>query len=269
MDIASFFTNFDSSYWFMFPIAVVIAILANSSGFSGGVLFQPIYNLFLHIPVANSVATGIATETVGMASGALRYFAQGKIERAVGVILVMLVIPGVVVGQHILTIIHPDLLRLFLGIIILILASMQLVSVAQNKYGTKKDIPVEDVYPFMWAPFLGGFFSATTGTGMCEISQPLLERGLDVQTKRANATAIWVEAMGDMILTILNLQAGMIMWNILIFAGSGVIIGGQIGPMVAKYLPERVLKVVFSLAIIVIGIFYIYKGVFFLIKYFS
>lgn len=256
----------DFTYWFMFPISVVVAIIANSSGFSGGVLFQPFYNLVLNIPVANSVATGIATETVGMASGAMRYFIQDKIERAVGLVLVMLVIPGVVIGQHILTIIHPDILRFLLGVVLLILATMQLVSVVQNKFGHKKNIPVEDIYPFMWAPVVGGFFSATTGTGMCEISQPLLERGLDVQTKRSNATAIWVEAMGDTIITILNLQAGMILWNILMFSGPGVIIGGQIGPIVAKYMPERALKVIFSIAIIFIGVFYIYKGVLFFIK---
>ena len=60
-------------YWYMFPVAVVIAILANSSGFSGGVLFQPIFNLFLQLPIQASVATGIATETVGMTSGTIRY----------------------------------------------------------------------------------------------------------------------------------------------------------------------------------------------------
>lgn len=259
----------DTTYWFMFPISVVVAILANSSGFSGGVLFQPFYNLVLDVPVRNSVATGIATETVGMASGAMRYFMQDKIERAVGLVLVMLVIPGVVIGQHILTIVPSDLLRFLLGIVLLVLATMQLVSVAQNKFGHKKNIPVEDVYPFMWAPVLGGFFSSTTGTGMCEISQPLLERGLDVQTKRANATAIWVEAMGDVIITILNLQAGLIWWNILMFSGPGVIIGGQIGPLVAKYMPEKTLKVIFSLAVIFIGIFYIYKGILFFIEIFS
>jgi len=85
--------NFDFSYWYMFPISIVIAILANSSGFSGGVLFQPIYNLFLNVPVQGSVATGIATETVGMTSGAIRYFMQNQIEKGIGLVVVMLVIP--------------------------------------------------------------------------------------------------------------------------------------------------------------------------------
>jgi uncharacterized membrane protein YfcA len=130
----------------------------------------------------------------------------------------------------------------------------------QNTFGTKENIPVEDIYPFMWIPPLGGFFSASTGTGVCELSQPLLEKGLKLNTRRANATAILIEATADWIITILNLQAGLILWQLWIFTGSGVIIGGQIGPYISKYLPVRILKIVFSIAVIIIGIFYIYKG---------
>lgn len=254
------------TYWYLFPIALVIAILANSSGFSGGVLFQPIYYLFLNVPISSSVATGVATETVGMTSGSIRYFFQGKVEKEIGLVLVMLTIPGVVLGSHILLIINANVLRLFLGIVIIIIAMIQILSIAQGRYGNRENVPVEDIYPYMWIPFLGGFFSATTGTGICESAQPLLESGLKIKTIRANATAIWAEAMGDLVLTILNLQAGLIIWPILIFTGSGVIIGGQIGPILAKYLPEKVLKIFFSIAVIVIGIFYIFTATTWIIK---
>lgn len=250
----------DFTYWFMFPVAIVIAILANSSGFSGGVLFQPVINLGLNLPIANSVATGIATETIGMTSGASRYFMQEMVERRIGLVLIMLVIPGVVVGNHALVIIDSNLLRLLLGVVLIFLAGAQLLSVARNHYGLKRDIPVEAVFPFMWIPPLGGFFSAATGTGVAETTQPLLERKMGLVTRRANATAIWVEATGDWIITILNIQTGLIVWNLLIFTGSGVIIGGQIGPYIAKFLPERLLKIVFSIGIIIIGVFYLYKG---------
>ena len=254
------------TYWYMFPIGLVIAILANSSGFSGGVLFQPIINLFLNIRIPESVATGIATETVGMSSGAASYFWQKKVEKEVGLVLVMLTIPGVVLGTHILLVIDANVLRFFLGLVIITIAVMQFMTATQGKFGNREELPVEDVYPYMWLPFLGGFFSATTGTGICETSQPLLERGLKVKTRRANATAIWVEAMGDWIITILNLQAGLIDWKILLYTGTGVIIGGQIGPIVAKYLPEKALKIIFSIAIIIVGVFYVLKGGAFIMK---
>ncbi|HOK01835.1 MAG TPA: sulfite exporter TauE/SafE family protein [Spirochaetota bacterium] len=247
-------------YWYMFPIAIVVAILANSSGFSGGVLFQPIYNLLLNIPIQNAVATGIATETVGMTSGALRYIYYKMVDLPIGFTMVMLTIPGVVLGNHALIVINGDLLKLILGFIILFVATTQFINAVQNTFGTKENIPVEDIYPFMWIPPLGGFFSASTGTGVCELSQPLLEKGLKLNTRRANATAILIEATADWIITILNLQAGLILWELWIFTGSGVIIGGQIGPYISKYLPVRILKIVFSIAVIIIGIFYIYKG---------
>lgn len=248
-------------YWYMFPISVVIAILANSSGFSGGVLFQPIYNLFLNIPIQNAVATGIATETVGMTSGALRYVYYKMVELPIGFTMIMLTIPGVVLGNHALMVIDANILKLVLGVIIGSLATMQLISAFKRFFGTKTNVPIEDIFPYMWIPPIGGFFSAATGTGICEMAQPVIEKGLDVKTKRANATAILVEATADWIITILNLHAGLIMIDMLIFTGSGVIIGGQIGPYVSKYLPDRALKIIFSISVIIIGVFYIVQGI--------
>lgn len=248
-------------YWYMFPISVVIAILANSSGFSGGVLFQPIYNLFMNIPIQNAVATGIATETVGMTSGAIRYLWYKMVELPVGFTMIMLTIPGVVLGNYALMVVNGNILKIVLGFIILFIATMQLFSAIQEKFGTRENIPVEEIYNFMWIPPIGGFFSATTGTGICELSQPVLERGMKVKTKRANATAILIEATADWVITILNLHAGLIMWELWIFTGTGVIVGGQIGPYLSRYLPDRLIKTLFSIAVIIIALFYIIKGV--------
>jgi uncharacterized membrane protein YfcA len=253
--------NFSLEYWYMFPLSVVVATLANSSGFSGGVLFQPIYNLFLNIPIQNSVATGIATETLGMTSGALRYVYYRMVELPTGFTMIMLAIPGVVIGNHALMVINGNLLKLILGFIIFGLATMQLWYALRRHFGTRDTVPIEDIYGYMWLPPISGFFSATTGTGVCEMMQPLLERGLDLKTKRANATAILVEATADWVITILNLHAGMIMLDILIFTGPGVIIGAQLGSYLSRYLPNRLLKIVFSFAVASIAVFYIYKGI--------
>jgi len=248
-------------YWYMFPLSIVIAVLANSSGFSGGVLFQPFYNIFLNIPIQNAVATGIATETVGMTSGAIRYIYYKMVELPVGFTMVMLTIPGVVIGNHALIVINENVLKLVLGLIVLFVATMQFFNAARRSFGRRDKVPVEDIYPFMWIPTIGGFFSASSGTGVCELAQPVLEKGLDLKTKRANATAILVEATADWVITILNLHAGLIMWELWVFTGTGVIIGGQIGPYLSRYLPDRFLKMVFSVSVIIIGIFYIYKGI--------
>lgn len=258
--------TFSWEYWYMFPVAIVIAILANSSGFSGGVLFQPVYNIFLNIPIQMAVATGIATETIGMTSGMLRYLWYRMIELPIGFTMIMLTIPGIVLGNHLMMIINGNFLKLVLGFVIMGVATLQLFSAVKKHYGSKENLPIEDIYPYMWVPPIGGFFSAATGTGVCELGQPLLERGLNIKTKRANATAIMVEAMADWIITILNLHAGLIKWELWIFTGLGVLIGGQIGPYISCYLPDRLLKIIFSVSVMVIGIFYITKGITWLIQ---
>ena len=61
-------------FFYMFPAAIVVCILASSSGFSGSVLFQPVFYFIAKVPLGQSIATGIATETIGMTTGALTYF---------------------------------------------------------------------------------------------------------------------------------------------------------------------------------------------------
>jgi uncharacterized protein len=258
--------DFSFEYWYMLPIAVVIAVLANSSGFSGGVLFQPFYNLFLNVPIQNSVATGIATETIGMTSGATRYLWYKMVELPIGFTMIMLTIPGVVIGNYALLIINGNILKLVLGVILIFIAGIQLFSAIKKHYGTRENVPIEDIYPIMWIPPISGFFSAATGTGIAEIGQPVLERILKIKTKRANATAILIEATGDWIITILNLHAGLVLMPIWIWAATGVVIGGQIGPYISRFLPDRILKIIFSAAIVIIGVFYIIKGLAWILK---
>jgi len=259
-DIAVYInTNFH--YWFMFPLAICVACAATSSGFSSGVIFQPFYNLVLDIPVVNSVATGLATQTIGTSSGTIRYAMYKMVEAPIGFTMVMLAIPGVVVGNYALVVINENLIKLLMGVIVLSIAVIQIYSVIKSTFGTRKHIPIEDIYKVIGLPPISGFFSATTGTGIVVMMQPTLERGLNLMTRRANATAIMVEAIADICITILNLNAGLIRLDIFVFAASGALIGAQIGPALARFLPVRITKVVFSLAVSVIGVFYLYKGI--------
>jgi uncharacterized membrane protein YfcA len=257
----SFDWNLSLQYIYMLPVSILVAVICNSSGFSGGVIFQPIYNLFLQIPIQNAIATGIATETVGMTSGALRYIYYKMVELPIGFTMVMLTIPGVVLGNFMMMVIEADLLKLILGIILFGLASLQLFSAIKKNFGTRKNVPIEDIYPFMWVPPIGGFFSASTGTGICELAQPVLEKGLKIETKRSNATAILVEATADWVITILNLHTGFILLELWIWTGIGVIIGGQIGPYISRFLPNRLIKLILSIGIAIIAVFYIFKGI--------
>lgn len=259
-----FTINWD--YLYLFPCAIIICVLATSSGFSGSVLFQPIYYFVANVPLANSIATGIATETIGMSNGTLAYFTTRRREslppidfKAVRVMLPVIA-AGVLIGIYVFTKLPKDYLRLAIGVVIFGLGIYQLLTITSKSNLTEGNHD----YKFLGksrariAQFFSGMSSACTGTGVAEISQPVLEKGLLLPHYRANATAICLEAMADIAISITNIKMGFLRYDILIFTVSGVLIGGQIGPRVAKFVNPRITRFVFSVAVLLIGALYIF-----------
>ena len=242
-------------YWYVFPFAIFVCILATASGFSGAVLFQPFFYFVLKIPVPSSIATGIATETIGMSGGAYRYAKMGYHDYSVWKKCVPFTLAGVLAGFLFFVKLPPAPLKAIVGLSMILVAVIQLVSV-YKKHSKTTPPTLKRWYP---AIFFSGAFSASTGTGVAEMSQPIVEHAAHIPTKRANATAILLEATADWLITLLNLTVGNIRFDILIFSVSGVLIGSQIGPRLAPYLPDRALKTVFSIGVGLIGIFYIWN----------
>lgn len=249
--------NFE--YWYVFPIAVLVASLCNASGFSGSVLFQPFFNFILQVPIVQSVATGIATETIGMSSGAFRYWKMGKIDfKAIRKVFPYVYV-GILLGFFLFAFLPKLSLRLLVGIVIFVIASYQLYWAYLNKTSThyRADPKVLGTFKSKTKSFFAGLFSASTGTGIAEIHQPLFEHDAGLATKRSNATAILIEALGNWFITLLNIKFNNINYEILMFSASGVLIGGQVGPLISRYLSDRLLKTIFGISVSFIGLVYI------------
>jgi uncharacterized membrane protein YfcA len=247
---------FDWDYWFVFPVAVVVATTANASGFSGAVLFQPFFNFVLQIPLAQSIATGVATETIGMSSGAARYLAMKQIDRRALTTLLPAVLGGVAAGVVIFSHLPRDWLRLVVGLVVGGIALNQLVLVVRRRLVLRSQSDLAALARYRGRAFASGVFSACTGTGVAELAQPLLEQKGALATKRANATAIALEALADWSITLVNLSLGNLRLDILIFSGAGVLIGGQLGAWLSPRAPDRLLKTVFALCVLGIGLVY-------------
>lgn len=249
---------FTLEYWYVFPFAIFVCIFATSSGFSGAVLFQPFFYFVLKIPVSASIATGIATETIGMTGGAVQYARMGYHDLRIWKILFPFAIAGVLVGFLFFVKLPPAPLKALVGLSMILVSLIQFFSLSKRFRTRFTPNSIKK-----WSPLalIAGAFSATTGTGVAEMSQPLIEHVGLVPTKRANATAILLEATADWLITILNIKLGNIRYDILIFSVSGVLIGSQIGPRLAPYLPDRILKTIFAISVGLIGIFYIWNYV--------
>lgn len=253
----------DFQYWYIFPVAVIVATLCNSSGFSGSVLFQPFFNFILGIPISQSVATGIATESIGMSSGAFRYWKMGnKIDLKSVRIVFPYVYVGIFVGIFLFSFMPKLWLRLLVGFAIFCIASTQFYLIYSKKIDSRvKNIDALKSKKSRIKQFFSGIFSASTGTGIAEIHQPIFQHDVNLSVKEANASAILIEALGNLLITLLNIKLDNINYSILIFSGSGVLIGGQIGSILSDYVDDKILKTLFCICVSAIGLIYIFTSI--------
>ena len=250
-------------YWYLFPLAILVCILATASGFSGSVLFQPVFYFILKVPLAQSIATGIATETIGMTNGAITYSLmrneKTSIDRRALRSVLPFVIAGVAAGILFFVYAPRPLLRMTVGVVIAAIAIFQIYLAGKNKLGSNSATDLR-VLARPWNriyQFLAGAFSASTGTGVAEMHQPLFEERGGLATLKANATAICIEAIADWGITLTNMKVGNLRYDILVFTVAGVLVGGQIGPRLARFFPPRLTKVIFGVSVASIGFIYI------------
>ncbi len=57
------------TYWYLFPVATVIATIAMLFGIGGAVLFSPFFLLVLSLRVDVAIALGLLIEVFGFSSG--------------------------------------------------------------------------------------------------------------------------------------------------------------------------------------------------------
>ncbi len=248
-------------YWFMFPIAIGVASLATGSGFGGGILFFPIFIYGLNLSVPEAVGTGMVTELCGMTSAMVSYTKQKQVEFDLALPMIIISFPGLVIGLHLVASVNPAIPKTIFGLAVIFCALWVLMSIRASTKNTNANMLVEEIFPWAWVPFIGGISSGMTSVGTAESILPVLDRLLKIEIHRAIATTVVVEACVGWLATALNIYEGQIRWDVAVFTTTGVIIGGYFGPMVSRLIAEKVLKLVFSIFVILAGIQMIYKNI--------
>jgi len=85
-------------YWYMFPISIVIATIAMSSGIGGAVFFSPIFILWLKLEPTVAIGTALITELFGFSSGLIAYLKAKLIDFKLGRKLLLYSIPAAILG---------------------------------------------------------------------------------------------------------------------------------------------------------------------------
>lgn len=109
-------------YWFMFPIAVLIATMVMASGVGGATFFSPLFSLALGLPAEVAIGTGLITEVFGFASGRAAYARMRLIDYRLDITLLTVTIPLALLGTWAASWVDSEFLKVVLGVGLLAVA---------------------------------------------------------------------------------------------------------------------------------------------------
>ena len=273
-------------YWFMFPVAILVATTAMASGVEGATFFTPIFLLALGLPIEVAIGTGLITEVFGFASGVYAYRRKKLIDYRLGASLLVVTVPMALLGTWIAGRVDADLLKTILGMGLLAVALSFLRSpeaedlsrtdgAIEEKYGGDRGetcLVAADGERICYTVCnkaegrmiagTGGLFIGMIATGLGELNAYFLLQRCRVPSKVSVATSVFVVAItalsaagghlygfiqagGEVLATVIS---------IVVFTVPGVIVGGQLGALVATRVSQHVLERALGVLFILVAV---------------
>ena len=272
-------------YYYLLPIAIVVATLANYSGIGGATFFAPLFIIGLGLDVPVSFGVAIITEFFGFGSGVFGYIYRRLVDfQIVGMALVV-TIPLAILGVNISYLLNHELLHIIFLIGLTIVA---LLFFKKNKseiglsssvikdsppsgqkikthyYSNNKSVNYISPNMKVGVPLFGfgGLLLGLLSSGCGETNALFLIKLSRIPIKIATGTSVVIIAITALSSGLMHISHFSTMsfsdssqvLSIIIFTIPGVIIGGQLGPILAdkfqfKYF-EKFIGCVFLIIVI-------------------
>lgn len=260
-------------FWYMLPVAIVVATIAMASGVGGATFFSPLFILGLGLSPELAVGSGLVVEVFGFGSGVYAYVRRKLIDYRIGGMLLSATIPAAIVGVVIAHYANADILKLILGMGLFAVAVSFLRAPDEELKETLDEMANEDIddaetclvtaedeeicytvcntVEGRLISGIGGLFLGMVSSGLGELNGYFLLQRCRVPSSVSVATSVFVVAITALIASAGHLfqvaQGGLTglttMGNLLLFTVPGVIVGAQLGPEVAKRVPDRVMEI--------------------------
>ena len=260
-------------FWYMLPIGIVIATIAMASGVGGATFFSPLFILGLGLSPELAVGSGLVVEVFGFGSGVYAYVRRQLIDYRVGGMLLAATVPAAVAGVVIAHFADADILKVILGMGLFAVAVSFLRAPDDEMEATLENMAHEDpdeaetclvtaedeeicytvcnTTEGRLISGIGGLFVGMVSSGLGELNGYFLLQRCRVPSSVAVATSVFVVAITALIASVGHIfqvaQGGLTglatMGRLLLFTVPEVVIGAQLGPELARRVPDRVMEI--------------------------
>lgn len=253
----------------MLEIGLVLAGLfistaAMTIGIGGGILWTPLLILAYGLSPQEAITNSLLIQVVGMGSGSIAFLRARLVEKKLALIFFLTALPGVIIGSIITVKLPQQPVQMALGIMAMLLALLFVASQEQLK-DEQDDYHYDRsrVNRLLPIPGFFGFIMGFLSLGIGEWLIPAMRSRLHLDMKRCIATIIPMMFLLAVVASFMHwsLTEQSIQVNYFLWASIGTLIGGQLGPRVARYIDDRILKETFIFLMTLIGIHLIFQSI--------
>ena len=283
-----------ADHWYLLPVGFAIAVLAMSSGISAGNFWVPVYLLWARFEPPVAFWMTLATMICGYGSGVVRNLRQGTLDRRIIRQHLPYTIPAALVGGYLAPALNISWLVLMFGLFVLgsgvqMLATLLRDSVEESERQEPELASASGKKPAVFpasaatkdhcqaisrrkregvrdgaTALLGGALLGLITVGLGELLLPRL------LTTRRSLPAAAIVGSTVLLISVTSLAAALVRLNepflaglsaqrftivgAMLFAGPGVILGGQLGPVVARRLRVRTLRWYVAVLLLLVGV---------------
>lgn len=252
------------TYFYLLPLGIVVALLATSASISGSNFWIPIYFLLLGIDPKTSFWLALLTMLFGFGSAAVKNMLQASINWSIVKQYLKIAVPSAILGALLVPFAPANLLLEIFGSFVIIYGVFLIF-----RFGVlyKRDEPVvperkEKIYWIRAA--IAGFLKGLIATGTGKIIMPCVLKHCKIRSPaEAVGSTVFIIFVVDLFATVFRLTPDFIavlseqknlIFAVMLWVAPGVIIGGQLGPVVARKLSERGMRFYVGILLVFVGL---------------
>lgn len=232
----------DTGFWYLFPISILIASIAMMAGIGGAVLFSPLFMLVFGMDPVQALAAGLVIEVFGFSSGVFGYMREDSIDFRIVRKLIIVTLPGTILGVIIGRYIPGWMLKLMLACLLIYLSYQFLVKDKEclpkhPRFTRKKGRAPADMIgsSIKASNAVGGAILGMISSGLGEINEYNFLKKLKLPLHLASGTSVYLVATSAIVGVVIHgffiLREGFSphILSLLLFAVPGVVTGAQVG----------------------------------------
>lgn len=241
------------------PIGLLIGIFGSMLGLGGGFLIVPTLVLGLGLPTHNAVGASLVAVFASATSAALEYSRQKRIIFWLGLLASAATVPGALLGSDITKYMSSQLLAVIFSVMLLLIAFSMLLTKDRRFSSFESRAPSRaskiSVLASVLTLFGAGVLAGMFGVGGGILVVPTLNIVFGVGIHYAVATSTFTIIFTSLSGLVMHLTLGHVLFEYAIPLVVGVTVGAQVGSRLARKMSGLMLRKVFSVVIIGIGIY--------------